>query len=543
MTLAGGQVHLDGVVTNLFGRLTSESPPTARLVARSRDGRHDVAIGRTTVAVAPDELRWQTVADAAELDLDPSVALWDLGMRIEVDGHVNVSWVTAVPGAVAFRPLPVPDAGVRGTRRLQPQTDAEWHVVVRAEQTERPGGAAARVGRRLHRSVAVRAGRRLLGAVNGRRVKGAVFRHVFTRLPVHPDVVVFESMLGRSYSDSPRYVYEELRRRNRPCRAVWSYSGSRRSWPQDAVLVRRDSWRYYYELARAAVWVDNQGLPDIVTPRAATRYLQTWHGSPLKAMGFDQPELQLGSDATRRRFARLVERWTYFCVQSPFAEEAFQRAFRHRAENLRIGYPRNDPLLAPDRDAAAAAIRARLDLPDDRRLVLYAPTFRDYRRALRAPYSLPFDLAKVGEAVGDRCFFLVRPLYLDRFVVPSRFADVARDVSAHHDMAELLLVADALVTDYSSTMFDYALLRRPMLFYAYDLDLYAMSRGTYFDLETDAPGKVVATEDALIDWLADPVQAHTHFRAAHELFLERFCTYETGHAAAAAVDRLVEEPR
>jgi len=109
-------------------------------------------------------------------------------------------------------------------------------------------------------------------------------------------------------------------------------------------------------------------------------------------------------------------------------------------------------------------------------------------------------------------------------------------VSDHPDTTELLLVSDALITDYSSVMFDYALLRRPMLFYAYDLDLYTQTRGSYFDLEKEAPGPVVRTEDHVVDWLRDPFAEQAAYRDRLEAFVATYCTFETGKAAQQSVE-------
>ena len=170
--------------------------------------------------------------------------------------------------------------------------------------------------------------------------------------------------------------------------------------------------------------------------------------------------------------------------------------------------------------------------------MLYAPTFRDSRRIMRSPQGLRLNLTQMAELVGDRCYLLVRAHYLDRGNVAARYSNFARDVSDHQDMTDLLLVADALITDYSSVMFDYALLRRPMLFYAYDLDLYTQTRGNYFDLLADAPGPVVRTEEEVVAWLADPDAAHARHTERLERFLERFCTFETGRAAEQVVEQV-----
>jgi CDP-glycerol glycerophosphotransferase len=361
------------------------------------------------------------------------------------------------------------------------------------------------------------------------RAKPFVYRQVFLRLPARRGSAVFESHLGRGFGDSPKYVYLALRAAGDTRRVVWSYQGDPAGYPTDATLVRRGSWRYWWELARAEQWVDNQGFPTRAPRRPTAAYLQTWHGSPYKVMGFDEPQLRAATPRRQQEFVDAVSRWTSFCVQSAFAEDVFATAFRHRAEVLRCGYPRNDPLLHPDVDADRVAVRRRLRLPDDRRLVLYAPTFRDWRRG--EPAELPLDVTSVA-ADAPGWLLLVRSHYLQPVPVEG---DRVRDVSDHPDMTELLLVADALITDYSSVMFDFALVRRPMLFFVPDLETYTRERGTYFDLDSVAPGPVVRRAEDVVAWLADPDAAHAAHAGRHAQFVDRFCTFERGDAADTVV--------
>ena len=348
------------------------------------------------------------------------------------------------------------------------------------------------------------------------------------RLPMRRGSAVFESGLGRAFTDSPKYLYLALRASGDRRRVVWSYLDDPNGFPSDAVLVRRGSWRYLLELARAEFWVDDQGFPAIARRRRATTYLQTWHGSAYKTMGFDQPELRDASRDRRQEFADAVGRWTHLCVQSEFAEKTFAAAFRHGAQVLRTGYPRNDPLCAPDVESRKAEIRRRLGLPEDRLVVLYAPTFRDWERG--ADGVARIDLARIAADLGDHCFVLVRAHYLDR-AADAAMPGNARDVSAHGDVTELMLASDALITDYSSVMFDFALLRRPMLFYAPDLEDYNRHRGSYFDLTNVAPGPVVRDMDEVLAWLRQTQATQDAYGERYDSFIRRFCSFEHGDAA------------
>jgi CDP-glycerol glycerophosphotransferase len=179
--------------------------------------------------------------------------------------------------------------------------------------------------------------------------------------------------------------------------------------------------------------------------------------------------------------------------------------------------------------------------PTGSRLVLYCPTFRDRARRLETPYDLPLDLEQMRRALGDDVHLMLRTHYLDTLKVSPRFAPFATDVSRHHDVTELMLLADVLVTDYSSVMFDFANTGKPMVFYTYDYEDYVRDeRGTYLDLPDIAPGPVVMTNNELTAALATVDDDASRFRERYVAFRERFCSYETGHAAEHVVKEFFE---
>ncbi|WP_240003322.1 CDP-glycerol glycerophosphotransferase family protein [Streptomyces cinnamoneus] len=324
----------------------------------------------------------------------------------------------------------------------------------------------------------------------GARAK-ALACHELQKLPVDDGLVVFEALEGRGYADSPRYVYEELRRRRLPLRAVWSYTGSPASYPEDVELVRRGSWEYVRTIARARYWVDSHGFPLHFPKHPGTRYLQTWHGQAFKYMGFDVPELRLASAERQRQHRAAVARWDALIAPSMEFERTFVRANEYSAELLRTGLPRNDVLVRwndPEQRDRAAAARERLQIPDGRKMLLYAPTFRDGARG--SGESVRVDLAELVRAVGEEWTVVVRPHYYERFTVPRELGHALRDGRDFTDLNDLLLASDALLTDYSSVMFDYANLGRPILLYTDDYaDYRSLARGTYYDLPDIAPAR------------------------------------------------------
>jgi CDP-glycerol glycerophosphotransferase len=221
-------------------------------------------------------------------------------------------------------------------------------------------------------------------------------------------------------------------------------------------------------------------------------------------------------------------------VRSEHDERTLVKGLGVRAELIRSGYPRNDALV---NGGDAERLRKKLGLTDGRTVVLYAPTFRtDDSGKPEKRMTVPFDLEEFARELGDTHVLLVRPHYLSTVVVPPSLNDAVRDVAGVHDITSLLLLSDALVTDYSSVMFDYALLDRPMVFFAPDLEEYLRTRGAYFDLAEHAPGPVLTEPSELFAALRD--LDRDSCAKQRKAFVERFGEYDRGTAAKQIVERV-----
>ena len=348
---------------------------------------------------------------------------------------------------------------------------------------------------------------------------------------------VYNSFEGR-FSDSPRALYDALRARGGGHEHVWladPAQGAR--FPAGVETVGYRTEAGLEALERADVLIANTHT-DVEgwAKRDDALYLQTWHGTPLKRIHWDvlwAPEGRL------ERLSRDVARWD--CLVSPNATSTplLRGAFRFDGPVLESGYPRNDVLSAPDRDAIRAAVREELGIAPDRTVVLYAPTWRDDEvfDAGGREFRLAFDVDAFTRRFGDDHVLLLRLHYmLTRRLAPVEHPAV-RDVSAHADISRLYLAADVLVTDYSSAMFDFAVTGRPILFYTYDLDDYrSRLRGFYFDFAPGAPGPLLGTTDEVLDALADLDAIGERYAERYRLFRERFCHLEDGHASERVLD-------
>jgi CDP-glycerol glycerophosphotransferase len=337
---------------------------------------------------------------------------------------------------------------------------------------------------------------------------------------------LFTSWQGLFYSDNPRAVSEALRRRAPEIPQTWVVGPATGPVPDWVTTVARGSTAHLSALEEARYIVANDTIHDPFRKAPATTYLQTWHGTPLKRIAFDVARpVFAGADRYAAELARDVARWDRLLSPNAFSTEVLRSAFRFEGEVLETGYPRNDLLLAPEREAVRAAVRVRLGIPDGARAVLYAPTWRDDRA-----FSLELDLGAAARTLADHVF-LVRAHWhagASSEVIGERVLDVTH----HQDLRELYLAADVLVTDYSSAMVDFAVTGKPILFYAYDLAHYRdVLRGFYWEFEGEAPGPVLATTAEVAGALADLEAATAPFAGRYAAFRARFCHLDDGRAS------------
>jgi CDP-glycerol glycerophosphotransferase len=239
-----------------------------------------------------------------------------------------------------------------------------------------------------------------------------------------------------------------------------------------------------------------------------------------------------------RNHERQAPNWQYVVAQNALGADALRAAFAPAGEILVTGAPRTDALAGDGLAALRAQTRRRLGLSDGVRVVLYAPTYRETARdpSGRRRLDGPFDPAPLRAALGPDAVVLFRPHPTVYDPAPATADGFVRDVTDYPDATDLLAAADVLVTDYSSLLFDYAGLDRPMLFFAYDLDV---QRGGFtFDYEARVPGPVVRDTGALAEALRDVDAVGAEYAQRRRAFAAEFCAQDDGHAAARVVDRV-----
>ncbi|MDH6135964.1 CDP-glycerol glycerophosphotransferase [Kitasatospora sp. MAA4] len=360
------------------------------------------------------------------------------------------------------------------------------------------------------------------------------------------DTVLYNEALGAHYAGSPRAVHKELVRRGLPLEHLWTVDDLQADLPQSAEPVRQWSPEWYEAMATSKYIVTSTHLPNFVTRRPGQIILQTWHGTPLKRIGHDFEKIWFIDSEYLNQLDREVPVWDLLVSPNTFSTPVLRRAFRYSGEIVESGYPRNDVLFSPDRDKKAAQVRERLGLPEGKQVVLYAPTFREDRKRPQDGYQLDLriDLDAARQALGEDQVLLVRAHSIVHGQVPGAGNGYVWDVSTYPDMAELLLVADVLVTDYSSAMFDFANTGRPILFFTYDLEHYRDNlRGFTFDFEEQAPGPLLETSEELVAALGSVESSTAEFAGKYESFRATYCDLDDGQAAARVVDALLNTER
>lgn len=358
-------------------------------------------------------------------------------------------------------------------------------------------------------------------------------------LPVKQDLILFESNLGRNYTGNPRYIYEEMVALglDRKYKCVWILEDVSVSIPGNARKIKRSRFQYLYHMAVGRVWVFDCRQPQFLIKRPEVSYIQTWHGTPLKKLALDMESVSMaGSDTIEQyhhNFYTNTRTWDYLIAQNAYSSEIFKRCFAFDKTMLEIGYPRNDILINHNSTEYINQLKTEMGLPLDKKVLLYAPTWRDnaFYGQGRYKFATPFDYDKVREALSDEYVLIIKYHYLVREKIDwDDYKGFIYQYGENEDIANLYLVSDCLITDYSSVMFDYSLLKRPMFFFAFDLEDYKDGlRGFYFDMLEEVPGPISLTTEELIDQIQN-YQA-SDWVDKYEAYAKKFNDLDDGKAS------------
>ena len=367
-------------------------------------------------------------------------------------------------------------------------------------------------------------------------------------------LVYFQTFSGRGYSDSPKAMYEYMLKapEYKDYSFVWSFREPEKfsflNENERTSLVKFRTRADNIALRKAKYWISNYRMLDHQYPRKGQVYLQCWHGTPLKRLGYDIEEgdnVMNSVSEVREKYRTDAKKFSYLLSPSPFTTEKFASAWNlnetgQRYKVIEEGYPRNDRLInykPGERDEIAKALGVQ-----GKKVILYAPTWRDNQHTSGEGYTYKteVDFDKLHKELGNEYVVLFRAHYL---VANSfdfeKYEGFVIDVSSYSDINDLYIVSDILVTDYSSVFFDYSNLKRPIIFYMYDLEQYASEmRGFYLSLD-ELPGPIVKEEDELIR----EIKTTNGWKPApeYEEFVKRFNPNEDGNSSKRVIKKILQK--
>lgn len=369
------------------------------------------------------------------------------------------------------------------------------------------------------------------------------YKFVKIFFPINRKRILFESSLGKRYEDSPKMIFESMVKSHPEFEYVWVMN-TKISFSEkvNVKVVKRLSPSYFYYLATSKVWVNNQNFPYYLKKRKRTFYLQTWHGTPLKKMQHDIEIIEGRDEGYLKRVTQAKEQWSALLSPSPYASNAFKTAFSYEGPIYELGYPRND-VFHMNNENKIQKIKENLNLPKEKKIILYAPTFRDHKKnGSRFVLSNKLNFNIFHRRLGEDYILLIRQhiLIANKTKIPSYCQNVVFDVSNYPDIQDLMLISDVLVTDYSSVMFDYLNTNKPIYFYCYDLKEYQNSRGFYFDFLSEAPGPIVKNSSTLFK----EIKKETYWNEYEEKYnrmKNKFIPLDKGNSAELVVKKIMKE--
>lgn len=353
------------------------------------------------------------------------------------------------------------------------------------------------------------------------------------RMFVKPDdkLILFNSFGGKKYDDSPKAIYEAMLRDKRfnGYSFVWAFHNPRDFCIKGAKVIKIDTYRYFSTALKARCWITNSGIERGLNFKGKnTFYFNTWHGTPLKKMGVD---ILAGNKSFRSKNKK--SNVDIMTAQSDYEADIFSRVFGiERSNFLMCGLPRNDCLVRYT-ETEKNILKKKLGLPENKKVILYAPTFREYERDNEHNCVLkpPMDLKKWEEKLKDEYCLLFRAHYEVGKIMDLTENDFLKNMTLYPSLEELMIVSDILISDYSSIMFDFSVMDKIILLFTYDYDKYEAKRGMYFDIRKNFDGS--NSEDGVIEILKNIHESEQKKKTIK--FREKYVNY-SGDAVRQSLD-------
>lgn len=365
--------------------------------------------------------------------------------------------------------------------------------------------------------------------------------------------VIFGCFNGRSYCDSPKAIYKYMLtdRRFEEFNYIWVFKEPNKhkylEENKNTKVISVKGKKYVQAMAKAKYWIFNYKIPDYIYPKKDQIFVQCWHGTPLKRLGCDLQHFDNALntiEGMKKRYNEETKKFSYFLSPSKFASEKFISIWNMKENKkqdcvLELGYPRNDYLYNYTENDIKT-IKSKLGIENcTKKILLYAPTYRDnqHTSGIGYTYKTEVDFDKLKEELSGEYIILFRSHWLVANLFDfEKYKDFIYNVSDYDDIDELYVVSDLLITDYSSVFFDYANLKRPILFYMYDLEEYRDNiRGFYLNIE-ELPGPILKTEEELIENIK--TISEDFYNEKYKKFNDKFNYLDDGQASKRVVDKI-----
>lgn len=348
------------------------------------------------------------------------------------------------------------------------------------------------------------------------------------------DAIYFETFGARAATCNPYALDREIARRYPELPRYWGVLDRSVAVPDGAIPVLKGTKAWWEARSTCRYVIINEWIRQKFKHQPFQVVLQTWHGSMFKRIGADRPNFtkdsQLWLDMEKSK-------WDILLSQNEHSTAILRSAYDWDKPIWTEGYPRNDILVTGDREP----IRELLGIRPDQTAVLYAPTWRDDHEEVLVDF---LDLPEMARLLGDEYVILLRGHSRtlragDNVRVPGVI-----DVTSYPHTADIFLAADAMITDYSSVMFDFSVTGRPMIFFTPDLDQYRdATRGVYFDLAELAPGPVAFTQDEVLTAIREMEADVPRYAERYAAWRERFNAHDDGRVSERVVERLFALPK
>lgn len=365
---------------------------------------------------------------------------------------------------------------------------------------------------------------------------------VLRRQKIDDQLIIFESFLGRSCNDSPKALYEYMKDKYPNMKYVWIVDKKSNLELDGVRTVNRISFEYFVLVAKAKYIVNNSRMPNFFEKRDEQVYLQTWHGTPLKKLVFDmENNVMPGTNKEKylKNFSNEVKNWSYLVSPNNYSTKMFKSAFRYEGEILEYGYPRNERLHKVT-ESERQNLRTKFGISQEDRVILYTPTYRDNNNKGRGNYNqdIKLDLEILNKQSNLKV--LMRTHYLISENMNLDQYDNIIDVSKEKDINDLFIISDVLLNDYSSTMFDYLVLDKPLILFPYDLEEYKNDiRGFYMDY-ADLPGERIDSTSRLIEIVSNLDEYSQTWETELKQFKNMMVLNEEADACKLIIDKLIE---